>query len=411
MTQEELMKELETMKTALEAALEQKAAKNFDEKMEAINTAISELKAVKPEVTAEELKAIKEDLNITMKAFDKLQTRVKTQGNSAQPESKSFASLLAEGIEDVKEGFAEMQAKKKGSISFQMKAVADMSFAVNFPTADASVTYVRPGIIELPKRKVHVRELLPGGSMGPKSTFDFVKEIAGDGSITTAAEGALKAQIDLKLQENSVKAEWIAGFLKISRNMLDDVVGMTTFLQSRLPELLLRAEDAQILRGNGTSPNLSGILNPGNFTEYNGSATVDVEQLVQAIAQLESYDREANAILLNPADWYNIWLNKATGSGEYDLPVNLVTKVGDQMFIAGVPVFRSTAQNVDTFIVGDWKMGANFITREPMRVEFFYEDGTNVQTNQITVRVEERVALPIYGSNYFIKGDFGHAAS
>ena len=411
MTQEELMKELETMKSALETALEQKAAKNFDEKMEAINTAISELKAVKPEVTAEELKAIKEDLNITMKAFDKLQTRVKTQGNSAQPESKSFASLLAEGIEDVKEGFAEMQAKKKGSISFQMKAVADMSFAVNFPTADASVTYVRPGIIELPKRKVHVRELLPGGSMGPKSTFDFVKEIAGDGSITTAAEGALKAQIDLKLQENSVKAEWIAGFLKISRNMLDDVVGMTTFLQSRLPELLLRAEDAQILRGNGTSPNLSGILNPGNFTEYNGSATVDVEQLVQAIAQLESYDREANAILLNPADWYNIWLNKATGSGEYDLPVNLVTKVGDQMFIAGVPVFRSTAQNVDTFIVGDWKMGANFITREPMRVEFFYEDGTNVQTNQITVRVEERVALPIYGSNYFIKGDFGHAAS
>jgi HK97 family phage major capsid protein len=193
--------------------------------------------------------------------------------------------------------------------------------------------------------------------------------------------------------------------------MLDDVTGMTTFLQSRLPELLLRAEDTQILTGNGTSPNLSGILNPGNFTEYNGTATIDVEQLVQAVAQLESYDREANGILLNPADWYNIWLTKASGSGEYDLPVNMVTKVGNSMYIAGIPVFRSTAQAVDTFIVGDWTMGANFINREPMRVEFFYEDSTNVRENMVTVRVEERVALPIYGNNYFIKGDFGHVVS
>ena len=411
----ELQAELESMKAALSKEVEEKGmatVKNFDEKMEAINASIAELKALKPEVTADELKAIKEDLAITMKAFDKLQTRVKTNGNNTgKVETKGFAELLSEGIAEAKEGFAEMSAKKSGKISFELKAVADMTFPVNFASADASVTYVRPGIIELPKRKLHIRELIPGGSMGAKSTFDFVKEVAGDGTITTAAEGATKAQIDLKLVEASVKAEWIAGWLRISRNMLDDITGMTTFLQSRLPELLLRAEDNQILNGNGTSPNLSGILNPGNFTEYSGSATVDVEQLVLAIAQLEGYDREANGILLNPADWYNIWLTKASGSGEYDLPSNLVTKVGNQMFIAGVPVFRSTACAVDTFIVGDWAMGANFVNREPMRVEFFMEDGTNVRENKVTVRVEERVALPIYGSNYFIKGDFGHAAS
>lgn len=411
----ELQAELESMKAALSKEVEEKGlatVKNFDEKMEAINASIAELKAVKPEVTADELKAIKEDLAITMKAFDKLQTRVKTNGNNTgKVETKGFAELLSEGIAEAKEGFAEMSAKKTGKISFELKSVADMTFPVNFANAGASVTYVRPGIIELPKRKLHIRELLPGGSMGAKSTFDFVKEVAGDGTIATASEGATKAQIDLKLVEASVAAEWIAGWLRISRNMLDDITGMTTFLQSRLPELLLRAEDNQILNGNGTSPNLSGILNPGNFTEYAGSATVDVEQLVGAVAQLESYDREANGILLNPADWYNIWLTKASGSGEYDLPNNLVTKVGNTMYIAGIPVFRSTACAVDTFIVGDWSMGANFVNREPMRVEFFMEDGTNVRENKVTVRVEERVALPIYGNNYFIKGDFGHAAS
>ena len=383
--------------------------KNFDEKIAAMEETLEAVKTAKDG----EIDKLKTDLAITIKAVDVVQTRVKTDriNTNNQTEQKSFVSLLSEGINDAKDAFAEMSAKKSGSVSFQLKAVADMTFANNFSTADVSVAYLRPGIIELPKRKLHIRELLSGGAMGNKSTFDFVKEVAGEGTITTAAEGALKAQIDLNLEEASVRAEWIAGWLRISRNMLDDVTGMTTFLQSRLPELLLRAEDQQILNGNGTSPNLSGILDAGNFTQATGTSVVDVEQLVQAIAQLESYDREANGILLNPADWYNIWLTKASGSGEYDLPNNLVTKVGNQMFIAGVPVFRSTACAVDKFIVGDWAMGANFISREPMRVEFFYEDGTNVRENKVTVRVEERVALPIYGDNYFIAGDFGSTAS
>jgi HK97 family phage major capsid protein len=303
-----------------------------------------------------------------------------------------------------------MAKEGKGSrVDFELKAVGDMTFANNFSTADTSVTFVRPGIIELPKRKLHLRELLVSGGMGAKSNFDYVKEVAGEGSIAPAAEGATKAQIDLDLVESSVKAEWIAGFLRISRNMLDDVEGMTTFLGSRLPELLLRAEDTQILSGTGTSPQLSGITTAGNFTAFGGAATIDVEQLVQAISQLEGYDREATGILINPSDYYNIMLTKASGSGEYDFP-SLVKIENGAMFIAGVPVYKSTAMTVDKFLVGDWAMGANLIFREPAKLQFFFEDGTNVRENKVTVRIEERVALPIYGDNYFVYGDFGNVA-
>lgn len=415
---EDVAKKFDLQKKFFELQLADGEAKAA-EKLEVLNTAIEELKAKDADA-----KNVSEKLDVTIKALDMLQTRVKNQGNQRDPiydsEKKAFAPMLKEGIEEVKSGLEELKNKKAGSVSFQMKAVADMTFPVNFATAGASVTYVRPGIIELPKRKLHIRELLPGGSMGNKSTFDFVKEVTGDylgtpsgSGPATVAEATLKPQFDLKLQETNVPAQWIAGWLRISRNMLDDVTGMTTFLQSRLPELLLRAEDAQILTGNGSSPNLKGILAGGNNTPYSGTATIDVEQLVGAVAQLEGYDREANGILLNPADWYNIWLTKSTGSvaGLYNLPNEMIQRVGNQMFIAGVPVFRSTAIAQDTFIVGDWSMGANFITREPMRVEFFYEDGTNVRENMVTVRIEERVALPIYGDNYFIRGDFGNASS
>ena len=412
---EDVAKKFELQKKFFELQIEDGEVKAA-EKMEALSAAMEELKAKDADA-----KKVAERLEVTIKAVDMLQTRVKSAGYKDpihNPETKSFQPMFQEEMKSLEGKFKDM--KKGDRVDFQFKAVADMTFPVNFPTAGASVTYVRPGIIELPKRKLHIRELLPGGAMGANSTFNFVKEVTGDYLGTPSgsgpapvAEATLKPQLDLKLVEASVKAQWIAGWLRISRNMLDDVTGMTTFLQSRLPELLLRAEDTQLLTGNGSGSNLSGILAGGNNTPYNGASTIDVEQLVLSIAQLETYDREANGILLNPVDWYNIWLTKSTGSvaGLYNLPSEMIQRVNGQMYIAGVPVFRSTAIAQDTFIVGDWTMGANLISREPMRVEFFYEDGINVRENMVTVRIEERVAFPIYGDNYFIRGDFGNAAS
>jgi len=324
-----------------------------------------------------------------------------------------FGSKLYEGIKAQEDKFANMKKGDRITIALlspeEQKAAADMDFATNFPTADVSVAFLKPGIIELPKRKLHIRQLLQGGGMDNKSTFNFVKETTTTGAPLPAAEGALKEEIALNLLEASVPAEWIAAFIRISRNMLDDVTGMTTFLNSRLPELLLRAEDNQLLNGNGTSPNLSGITDAGNFTAATGTGTIDWEQIIESISQLEGYDREANGILVHPSNYWKMPLYKGTDNSMYSQPavVNITMNEGI-IRIGGVPVFRSTAATPGQFIVGDWNQGANFITREPARVEFFYEDGINVRENKVTVRIEERVAFPIYGDNYFIVGTFGN---
>jgi HK97 family phage major capsid protein len=71
----------------------------------------------------------------------------------------------------------------------------------------------------------------------------------------------------------------------------------------------------------------------------------------------------------------------------------------------GVPVYESTAMTAGKFIVGDFSLGALLLMREPPVVEFFEQDGTSVRENKVTVRVEERIAFPIFGSDYFIYGD------
>ena len=398
-----IVAELETTKASILKTADDNAKSEAAKMLDLAEKKIAEVKGLPSDVSPEALSKLATDFKAMVDDWSDMERLVKEGRFAANgTEGKQFHEAFAIAAKENADKLANL--KKGETLRLDLK---DMTFGNAFTTAGASVTYVRPGIIELPKRKLHIRELLPGGGMGNKSTFDFVKEITGSGSpIAPTAEGALKPQFGLALTETSVRAQWIAGFMKMSVNLLDDVEGMTTFLQSRLPEKLLRVEDEQILDGNGVGSNLLGLQSVGNFTAGAAAVTNRAETLVNAISQLENLNREANGILLNPADWYTLWLYKGSTSGDYTLPVNLVERIGGQMFIAGVPVFRSTAERALDYLVGDWTMGANLITREPARVEFFREDGTNVQTNQITVRIEERIALPVYGNDYFIYGSF-----
>jgi hypothetical protein len=97
-------------------------------------------------------------------------------------------------------------------------------------------------------------------------------------------------------------------------------------------------------------------------------------------------------------------LTKGT-TNDYTLPgLGSVNSVNGQLFVAGIPVFRSTAMSDSNYIVGDWAKGAQLFIRENPIVRFFEEDGTNVRENKITVRVEGRVALPIYYTDAFVTG-------
>jgi HK97 family phage major capsid protein len=237
--------------------------------------------------------------------------------------------------------------------------------------------------------------------------FTFPKETGGEGDAAPQTQGSAKSQIDFDITMTDAPAQYIAGFVRISRQMLDDVPAMTSFLQARLLEKYLLAEDAQLLNGNGTAPNLQGIT--GVASAATGAATVDVEQLVQAIAQVYNADYSANGILINPIDWAAIMNTKNTNAA-YSLPGSTVVTTDGTLTIAGIPVFQSTAIAADKFLVGDWAMGAQIMQNQGISVQFSEMDSDNFQKNLITVRVEARIAFPIYYSGAFVYGDFGNVA-
>jgi HK97 family phage major capsid protein len=408
MEKDELEKALAELQETLKKANEEKAkaletkAADLAKKQEEITTAlkkqIEDLEAKLKK--AEELQVTKDEADKkNQKALDDLIAKAAREAVGGE-QKETFNDELGKGI---KENYEAIKGLKKGQVvGFDVKAVADMTLASSFSTADNSISQLRPGILPLVNRKVHVRQLLPIGTLG-KSNFDFVVETAGEGDPATVLEGSTKAQLDLALQEKSVTAEYIAGWLRISRKMLDDVDSLTSFLQMRLLEKYLKVEDSQLLTGNGAAPNISGLIT--NATASTSAATNDYDQLLDALAQLEGTDYGATGILINPATYYKIAQYKASTSGLYDQP-GLVQFINGQLYFDGVPVYKTTAMAAKSYLVGDFQIGAQMLVREQPRVEFFEQDSTNVRENKVTVRVEGRIALPIYYAGAFITGTF-----
>jgi HK97 family phage major capsid protein len=409
--QKNLSEKLEETKKSLETkaaeAADKAVAKVLENELKSINEKLAEIKGFDGEVSREALVKAMADVAILTKDFNDFQLQAK-QSKTVE-KNKSFNDVLASAIEEKTDDFAKMARGERGmksiGIELDLKAVGDMSVSNNITGGSVWGANYAPGIIEAPKRKVHMRQIMTGGAVGTGTDFYFMKQNgAGEGGAAFVAEGAAKSQSDEDLIESSVKIETLAAYSRVTKKAMNNIPGFISFLQSRLVEKIAKAEDAAILYGDGNSPNPKGILIAGNFTVSATTSTTLVEKLIDDISYLEdTAERNADTIVLRPADYYSFFKNKASGSGEFDLPFN-VAIVNGQLFINGVKVVASTALTAGDYIVGDFANGAQFLTQESLRLEFFEQDSDNVTKNKVTVRIEESVALPVYGSDYFIKG-------
>src|SRR5882672_2696424 len=190
-----LQAQLDALKATLETTLTEKAKKEIESQIKALEdkqkTAALEAAKNAPDVTKmqtelTETKAELETTETTLAKVVKSQDDMIAKQNERKVEKGKgihFGSRLHEGIMKSEDKFRNMKKGDRITVDLltpeEIKAAADMDFATNFPTADVSVAFLKPGIIELPKRKLHIRQLLQGGGMDNKSTFNYVKEVTG----------------------------------------------------------------------------------------------------------------------------------------------------------------------------------------------------------------------------------------
>lgn len=398
--------------------------KNLDEKLAAIEEAQKQIKEAKPEVTAEEHKKVVDRLETTIRALDIVQARVKNQGTTPQPQAeKSFNQILADTIEryaDQIKGFTKGSAPLTMDMMPEVKAgpdgkrevktVGDMSVSANFSTAGEFTTDRRTlaNLIETPYNRVWLADvLLQGSSTG--SSILYPKENGGEGAAALWTDPtADKPQIDYDFTTQSAYFKWIAGILIIGREMLDDISFLQSYIQSKLLISLKTAENSFILNGSSDTNPVSGMLDVA--TVYDGSYTNDVDRIIdsgwgQIVEDTHDFYNPTH-VILHPRDSVKVMLNKAGGSGEYDLPNNSVSVSNSGVLsISGIQVVRTTQVTKGDFLTFD-KNAVMFIRRMQPELRMF-EDAALAKKNKIMFRVEERATLAIFNNTALVTGGTG----
>lgn len=366
----------------------------FDEKVKGVLDTMEAKSYMSKEEVEKEVKAKTEGIEAEL---------LKLKKSGLGENKKSFKTLMAEALKENHDKFNSSD-KIKGNLVINTK---DITYDGNFPGFEDWRTETSNNVIMKPRETFRLRDIIPVGSMSG-DTIKFPKE--GDKTGTGPAPWGREATIEAtdpkpEFEPNfsvvTAAAEWIAGIMRLPVEMLADLPFLTSYLQNFGLYELLNAEDNQILNGNGTSPQLDGLI--PNATSYSGSQT-DILKVIYdaAYGQLGSLNRSANGVLLNPQDIVNALFETSLK----DTPLQgAVSFVNGNLQMAGIPVYRTNKINQGDWLIGDFNQAQLFQRLAP-QVRFFEQDQDNVVKNLVTVRVEERVALAIYNANAFITGTF-----
>lgn len=300
---------------------------------------------------------------------------------SAEVEKQSFIEIAEKIIKDNFE-------KIKEGTPFRVKAAADMVLGTQL-TGTAVATY-SPVPALRGRRKVHFRDI-PGVQVVPSETgiWKFYKNDipAGQGSFGNQTEGSAKAQIDYRFTENTITVNTLAGFSRVSRQMLRDLAFIQGFLPGELQEDYLRAEDNSFI---------NTLMS--QTAAYTTTATVYAEKCIEWIGKLLSLDYDPTSIVTTASNWQTLL---STKPNDYSIPGGVVITPNGEVAIVGTPVVVQNGMTGTKTFIGDFSR-AKVIQATALSIQFFEQDADNVTKNLVTVRAEADVNLAVLRNDAFI---------
>lgn len=357
-------------------------------------SAVKDLETKGQEVT--KLKASVEEL--TLQVLD-----LSTKGDTNNvPES--LGTLLKEKSEELK----AMKEKSGASVQIQLKAVGTMALSTNV-TGQIPQAEREQGITRIVRRNPFILELVNVGTI-MSNVWEWVEQKNVEGGSAMTAEGAIKSQTDFDLVVASANVKKVTAYIKVTKEMLDDVELMRSEIDQELTELINLRIDDQLLNGTGLTVNLTGIVT--NATAWSAGAfalsiptPTKWDVLRTAINQVRVNLFEPTYIVMHPTDVTSMELSKGT-DGHYILPP-FASQDGTN--VAGIRVVANTGVTIDKFLVGDFtKSGVRF--KEGLTINLGYEND-DFTKNLVTILAEARLVQRVKSNHYgaFVYGDFSDA--
>ena len=219
------------------------------------------------------------------------------------------------------------------------------------------------------------------------------------GALEYPAGAGLKPQSDITFAVVSSPVETIAHLIPITRRAAADAPQVRQMVDAFLLYGLKEEEEDQILNGDGNSPNLDGILNTAGISTV-GSAGTDLDAIVDAIRTIRADNRDPNALVVHPNDWFSTGFLLAKDSAGNYLVGDPRASLDQLNQLWGLRVVVTPAMTENTALVGDFRQA---VVADRQQSAIYVTDSHKdwFQRNLLAVLAEERLGFGVLDPDAF----------
>lgn len=402
----------------------------------AIAKALSELKSsvatMREDVLPKAEQALKEakktgELSAELKAeIDKLLPKF-NEATAAQAKLEGKLEALESRALDIEQTVASGGGRGGKRVSAGREIVESDAFKAHLGNArggafemdvKAAITTAEPGgggliwsdreaePVRMARRALLIRSLLNVVPTGANS-IEYTRQTTRTNAAAPVAEEGTAPESAYAWTKAEAFVRKISHIVHISEEALADSAQLEGEINGELAYGLDLVEEQQILTGNGTGENLSGLIT--NATAFSAAAGLPnaqrIDRLRLAILQVALADYAADGIVLNPADWAAIELLKDAESRYlFGVPGN-----PGQAALWRLPVVESNTMTAGTWLVGAMRMAATLYDRMQNTIRISSEHGTNFVDGMLTMKGTKRVALAVKRPTSLVTGNFTFA--
>lgn len=300
-----------------------------------------------------------------------------------------------------------------GHYEAEVRTLVDSTGGVSYAAdADNGPGLLRPiGTPFIPpqtvvRTRLFMRDVLDVVSTG-LANVPYIKELNAEAYASAAsgaqfvAEGGTKPEVGLSFQPADAPIRKIAAWIPATYEILQDAPTLRGYIDGRLRYMLALTEERAILNGNGTAPNIRGILQQSSIQTQAAITDDPFASIGKAFGKVEIVDGDPSFVAMNPGDYW------ATVVGRHANQFDGQSYSGGSPFNAppaqvwGVPVVRTNAMTTLTALVG-CRLGATILDREAAVIRVGDQHSTYFIENKVAVLAEERMGLAVHRPDWFV---------
>ena len=310
------------------------------------------------------------------------------------------------------EGYDEFRSSGRAAATFFEAEVRTlMDSTTDAEWVPVAATRIPPVVRE---RSVRIRDLISVQPTGLAS-IPYIREnhTTNQAPAEFTAEGAAKTEVTIEYTADDAPVRKITAWVPVTTEIVEDAPTLRGYIDGVLRNKIAIAEDAAILSGNGTAPNLKGILQftgvqtvgADEVAAWPAGTTNRFEKLALAIGKVEAVDGQADGLVMHPTDYWTMLSERHAngftgGAGQDVIPFGDAAASGVRPW--GLPVVRTTAVSAGTAVVGAWQQAATLFDRSVVSIRVGNQHSDYFTTNRVAILAEERVALAVHRPDLFV---------